>query len=141
MLKIKKIKPMFTHLITTTDKYEEDVVTSGGLITVNRQKGSVKEYQRVVAVGSMVKDIKVGDLVLINPKNYRVLKHEKGSMKDGVITDNPIVGYNIPTVEINGEQFMYLDDRDIEYVIEDYEEVEDPKPSTKIITPPTDIIV
>lgn len=140
MLKIKKIKPMFTHLITTMDKYEDDVTTAGGLIDTNKQKGSVKEYQKVVAVGSCVRDIKVGDLVLINPKNYRILKHEKGSMKDGVITDNPVVGYNIPTVEINGEQFMYLNDNDIEYVIEDYEEIEDPKPST-IITPPTDIIV
>lgn len=140
MLKIKKIKPMFTHLITTMEKYEEDVTTAGGLIDTNKQKGSVKEYQKVVAIGSTVRDIKVGDLVLINPKNYRILKHEKGSMKDGVITDNPVVGYNVPTVEINGEQFMYLDDRDIEYVIEDYEEVEDPKPSM-IITPPTDIIV
>lgn len=139
MLKIKKLKPMFTHLITTMDKYEDDVIT-GGIIDTHRQKGSVKEYQKVVAVGSLVRDIKVGDMVLINPKNYRVLKHEKGSLKDGVVTDNPVVGYNIPTVEINGELFMYLNDNDIEYVVEEYEEVEDPKPSA-IITPPTDIIV
>lgn len=139
MLKIKKLKPMFTHLITTMNKYEDDIITNG-IIDTNRQKGSVKEYQKVIAVGSLVRDINVGDLVLINPKEYKVLKHEKGSMKDGVITDNPIIGYNIPTVEINGETFMYLNDRDIEYVIEDYEEVEDPKPST-IITPPKDIIV
>lgn len=139
MLKIKKLKPMFTHLITTMDKYEDDVIT-GGIIDTHRQKGSVKEYQKVIAVGSLVRDIKVGDVVLINPKNYRILKHEKGSMKDGVITDNPVVGYNIPTVEINGELFMYLNDNDIEYIVEEYEEVEDPKPST-IITPPTDIIV
>lgn len=139
MLKIKKLKPMFAHLITTMDKYEDDVIT-GGIIDTHRQKGSVKEYQKVVAVGSLVRDIKVGDMVLINPKNYRVLKHEKGSLKDGVVTDNPVVGYNIPTVEINGELFMYLNDNDIEYIVEEYEEVEDPKPSA-IITPPTDIIV
>lgn len=140
MLKIKKLKPLFNYLITTMDKYEEDVTSASGLIDTHKQKGSVKEYQRVVAVGSMVKDIKVGDIVLINPKNYRVLKHEKGSLKDGVVTDNPVVGYNIPTVEINGEFFMHLNDNDIEYIVQEYEEVEDPKPST-IITPPTDIIV
>lgn len=139
MLKIKKIKPMFTHLITTMEKYDEDVVV-GSLIDTTKQKGSVKEFQRVIAVGSCVRDIKVGDLVLINPKNYRILKHEQGSMKDGVITDNPTVGYNIPTVEINGSQYMYLEDRDIEYIVEEYEEVEDPKPST-IYTPPKNIIV
>lgn len=131
---------MFTHLITTMDRYEEDVVRDSGLVDVQRTKGSVKEYQKVIAVGSMVRDIKVGDLVLINPKNYRVLKHKDGSLKDGVITDNPVVGYNIPTVEIDNKFYMYLDDRDIEYVIEEYEDIEDPKPS-EIYTPPTDIIV
>lgn len=140
MLKIKKLKPMFNHLITSMDKYEEDVTTASGLIDINKKRGSVKEYQKVIAIGPLVRDIKVGDIVIINPKNYRVLKHEKGSLKDGVITDNPIVGYNIPTVEIDGKPFMYLNDNDIEYIIEEYEEVEDPKPST-IITPPTDIIV
>lgn len=139
MLKIKKLKPLFTYLVTTMDKYEDDVI-SGGLIDTHRQRGSVKEYQKVVAVGPLVRDINVGDIVLINPKNYRVLKHQEGSMKDGVITDNPVVSYNVPTVDINGKLHMYLCDRDIEYVIEEYEEVEDPKPST-IITPPEDIIV
>lgn len=43
MLKIKKLKPMFAHLITTMDKYEDDVIM-GGIIDTHRQKGSVKEY-------------------------------------------------------------------------------------------------
>lgn len=140
MLKIKKIRPMFTHLITTMDKYEEDVKSNSGLIDTKKQKGSVKEYQKVIAVGPLVRNINVGDTVLINPKNYRQTKHEPGSLKDGVITDNPVIGYNIPIVEINGKQFMYLSDNDIEYVVEEFEETEDPKPSG-IITPPTDIIV
>ena len=36
MLKVKKIKPMFTSLITTMDKYEKDVKI-GGLIDTTRQ--------------------------------------------------------------------------------------------------------
>ena len=44
MLKIKKVKPMFTALITTMDKYEHDVLTSGGLIDTAKQQGSLKEY-------------------------------------------------------------------------------------------------
>ena len=32
MLKVKSIKPMFTSLITTMDKYEHDKLTTGGLI-------------------------------------------------------------------------------------------------------------
>lgn len=138
MLKIKKIRPMANYLVTTMDKYEEDVITASGLIDTNKQKGSIKEYQKVIAVGPFVKYIKEGDLVLINPKRYRQTKHEEGSMKDGVICDNPVISYNIPIVEINDKRYMYLSDNDIEYVVEEYEE--DPKPST-IYTPPKNIVI
>ena len=60
MMKIKKIKPLFNSLITTMDKYEEDV-TNNGIIDTKRQEGSLKEYQTVIAVGTTVRDIKVGN--------------------------------------------------------------------------------
>lgn len=131
---------MFNSIVTTMDKYEHDVYLTGGILDTTKQKGCTKEYQRVIAVGSMVKDIKVGDIVLIDPKNYRVLKHEKGSLKDGVITDNPIIGYNIPIIHLNGVEHMLLKDNDVTYVVQDYEEEEDPKPAS-VVAPPTDIIV
>lgn len=129
MLKIKKIKPMFTSLITTMDKYEQDKLTNGGLIDSTKQQGTLKEYQTVLAVGDSVRNIKVGDLVCINPSRFAVKKHKEGSMRDGVITDNPVVTYNFDIVEMDGKQCLLLQDRDIEYIIEDYEEVPDPAPS------------
>ena len=129
MLKIKKIRPMFTSLITTMDKYEHDKLTNSGLIDAAKQQGTLKEYQKVLAIGDSVRNIKVGDLVCINPSRFAVKKHKEGSMKDGVITDNPIIAYNFDTVEMNGKQCLLLQDRDIEYIIEDYEEVPDPAPS------------
>lgn len=129
MLKIKKIKPMFTSLITTMDKYEQDKITSGGLIDSTKQQGTLKEYQTVLAVGDAVRNIKVGDVVCINPTRFAVKKHKEGSMRDGVITDNPVVTYNFDIVEMNDKQCLLLQDRDIEYIIEDYEEVPDPAPS------------
>ena len=132
MLKIKKIKPMFTSLITTMDKYEEDIKTSGGLLDVNKQQGGLKEYQTVIAIGTTVRDIKVGDLVCINPTRFAVKQHREGTLKDGVISDNPIVKYNFDTIEIDGKQCLLLQDRDIDFIIEEYEEVPDPTPSTLI---------
>lgn len=140
MLNVKKIKPLFTHLVVTMDQYNDDV-SLNGIIDTHRRKGSIKEFQTVVAVGPLVREIKVGDLVSINPKRYRILKHQEGSLKDGVITDNPVTGYNIPTVTIDGVPHMFLDLSDIEYVIEDYEETDDSVRTTDIYTPPTDIIV
>lgn len=139
MLKVKKIKPMFTALITTMDKYEQDV-TTGGLINVTKMQGGLKEYQTVLAVGGSVRDIKVGDLVCVNPARFAVKKHQAGSLKDGVITDNPVTKYNFDVVEMDGKQCLLLQDRDIDFIIEDFEEVPDPTPST-IIQPENKLIV
>lgn len=132
MLKVKKIKPLFTSLITTMDKYEQDKITDGGLIDTSKQQGTLKEYQTVLAVGDSVRNIKVGDLVCVNPARFAVRKHEKGSMRDGIITDNPVVGYNFDIVEMDGMNCLLLQDRDIEFIIEDFEEVPDPIPSPLI---------
>lgn len=129
---------MFTNIVTTMDSYEEDVAVSG-IIDTRKQKGALKEYQIVIAVGSAVRDIKPGDMVCINPIRYAQYKHDKSSLKD-LAANNPITGYNFNVVEIDGKDCLLLHDQDIRYVIEDYEEVPDPAPS-KLIHPNTDIIV
>lgn len=140
MLKIKKIRPMFTSLITTMDKYQEETYTEGGLIDTTKQVGGLKEYQRVLAVGDSVKSVKVGDLVCVNPSRFAVRKHQTGSLKDGVITDNPVTAYNFDVVEIDDQQCLLLQDRDIEFIIEEYEEVPD-TPSSIILEAPKKIII
>ena len=132
MIKIKKIKPMFTALVTTMNKYKEDTIV-GGLINPSKGKGSLMEYQTVLSVGSSVKDIKVGDLVCINPSRFAIKKHKEGSLKDGVITDNPVITYNVDVVEMDGQQCLLLQDRDIDFIIEEYEEITDK--SSNIIQP------
>lgn len=139
MLKIKKIKPMFNQLITTMDEYEQDGMT-GSIIDPTKKKGTIKEYQTVLAVGSTVRDIKVGDLVCINPVRYAKMKHQEGSLKDGVITDNAVVGFNFNVVQVDDKDCLLLFDSDIRYIIEDFEEIPDPEPS-KIIKPSTEIIL
>lgn len=141
MLRVKKIRPMFTALVTTMDRYSEDVRTADGIIDVSKQQGGLKEYQKVLAVGSMVRDIKVGDLVCVNPTRFAVKKHKPGTLKDGVVTDNPVVSYNFDVVEVDGQQCLLLQDRDIDFIIEDYEEVPDPEPSPLIKPEEKKIIV
>ena len=122
---------MFTALITTMDKYEQDM-TTGGLINVTKMQGGLKEYQTVLAVGGSVRDIKVGDLVCVNPTRFAVKQHQAGTLKDGVVTDNPVVKYNFDVIEMDGKQCLLLQDRDIDFIIEEYEEVPDPTPSPLI---------
>lgn len=132
MLKVKKIKPMFTSIITSMDKYEHDVKTIGGLIDTSRQQGGLKEYQTVLAIGTSVRDIKVGDLVCVNPTRFAVKKHREGTLKDGIVTDNPTITYNFDVVEMDGKQCLLLQDRDIDFIIEEFEEVPEPESSTII---------
>ena len=115
---------MFTALITTMNKYEQDM-TTGGLINVTKMQGGLKEYQTVLAVGGSVRDIKVGDLVCVNPTRFAVKKHQAGSLKDGVISDNPVTTYNFDVVEMDGKQCLLLQDRDIDFIIEEWEEIPD----------------
>ena len=123
---IKKIKPMFNGLITTMNRYEQDVKVKGTDLIDSSKSNAVKEYQTVVAVGPMVRGIEVGDTVFINPNRYAVMKHKAGSLQDGVIKDNPVIGYNFDIVEIEGVNHLYLQDSDIKFVAEIEEFNEDP---------------
>lgn len=143
MINIKKVRPLFTKIVTTCEKYTEDQKT-GSLIDTRKQAGAVREYQTVVAVGSNPAGIKVGDVVMINPMRYAVMKHENGSLKDGVIKDNPVVGYQLPVIELNGVPHLLLETADIEYIIEEYEEntptVEEKAAKAGLYTPGSKIV-
>ena len=121
MLKIKTIKPLFTSIVTTGDKFEKDV-TVGGIIQQDQKKGDLKLYQKVLAVGSAVRDIKVGDMVMINPINYVRKKYSKDSVQNDM-DNNPTLSINIPTVPVtdekgNTQECLLLTDRDIQFVFE-----------------------
>ena len=132
MINIKKIKPMFTTIVTTMDKYEEYSITKGGIIDGSKAVGSLKEYQTVIAVGSTVRDIAVGDVVWVNPKRFAKPKHTPGSLKDGVITDNVTESYTFDVIKLDGKDCLLLQDRDIEFVVEEYDETEEAPPSQLI---------
>lgn len=131
MLKVKDIRPVYTRLITTADKYEETQM-NGNLIDVNKMEGRYKEYQTVVRVGSAVREVKEGDVVLIDPSRYMKRKFSDNSLREDFV-ENPIVEINIPTVTMNDEDYFMIEERDIAYVIADSEEVPDPLPNPIIV--------
>lgn len=114
--KLIKIKPLFNKVVTTMNTYEEDQYHNG-IIDSRKAKGSLKEYQTVVGVGDMVKSIKEGDVVAINPTRYAVMKHKAGSMNDGVIQDNAVLGYKFNTITLDGKEHLMLYDSDIDFIV------------------------
>lgn len=128
---------MFNAIVTTMDMYTEDELKIGGIIDSSKIQMSIKEYQTVIAVGNTVKDIKVGDLVKINPERYRVRKYKEDSIKNDINTYNPVEQYQFKTVTIDNKQCLLLYDSDIQYIVEEFEKEE---PQSDIIVPNNDII-
>lgn len=121
---------MFNRIVTTCNKYEENQ-TQGGVII--KTGGTIKEYQTVEEVGPSVRDIKIGDIVMINPKRYAYPIHEekRNSLKS-VIKDNLQFGVSIPTLEYDGKTHLLIYDQDVEYIVEG-KEVPDELTSTLIL--------
>lgn len=152
MLKIKNIKPVANHVVTTMDFYTEEEAMAGGLY-LSAKLNTIKEYQKVIAVGPYVKDINVGDIVRINPSRYIQILHKEGSLKDigkKTVSDEIHSAVDIPNEELwmgekdnNGNEIptkvMILFDSDIMCVVEGeevtVEKTKIQKPSSLIVPP------
>ena len=136
-MNIKKIKPMFTAVVVTANIYPRDYKEHN---IISPKANKLKEYQKVVAVGDSCSDIKAGDLECIDLSLYAQRKYKKNSVKsDMEELTNEIVSYNVPQIKINGQDCLYLDMRDIRYIVQDYDDKENEEPT--IITPNKSIIL
>lgn len=137
MLNVKKIRPMANYLVTTRYEYTAND-TNNGVITA--KVGALKEYQTVVAVGPVVRGINVGDIVCVNPRRYAVRKYQENSLKNGIISENPITHFNFNVIELDHVPHLLLTDQDIDFVVEEFEEEKD-ETKPKVIVPKKKIIV
>ena len=146
MLKVKKIKPMGCQVLVTENLYGWDDFDEAGLII--HKRGDLKTYQEVIAVGDDVSMVKPGDVVEINLYKYCSFENDENSIK--VNGTNKIVSLHLNEVELEGTDgeavtCFIIDQRDIKYILEDYEEVtyekskhkliQIEKPKTKLILP------
>ena len=127
MLKITKIKPMFTDIIITAERFDRDIVEKG-IVVAN--KGDLKSYQTVIAVGDSIRNISVGDKVMVNFEVFAEHKIPVNSIKKDMDVNDPIVRYNIPWVNMtdadgNDKVYIRIPDRAVEFVFEG-EEVDTP---------------
>ena len=139
IIKAKKIKPTFDHVVTTLNLYEEDLYENG---IITHGKGEPMMEQTVIAAGPNT-PFKEGMIVHINPIKYAKMKHNKGSLKDGVIEDNSVIDYVLPIIPMGDKLVLFLQSNDIDYIIEDWDdvEIEKPKKQTLILPKKKEIIV
>lgn len=132
MIKPKKITPVFTSILVTFDKYESpETIANTNIIDPAKSKILVKEYQTVLAVGGSVRTVKSGDKIAINPMKYAKFKqvYQKNSLRNDVDQfQKEIVGFDFPTIEVDGKELMLLDERDVLYIVdEEYDDGEIPE--------------
>lgn len=120
-IRVLKATPMYSGVITTCNQWEVDG-ESDGLIDTAKSQGVVKPHQTVIAVGSSARGVKVGDVVVINPTRFAVKQYADDSLKNGVVKQNVIIGYNFPIIDINGDQCLLITENDIDYIVNEYEE-------------------
>lgn len=140
MLHVTKIHPMFTSIVTTADRFEDDYIQDG-IIMANQ--GDYKPWQTVISVGDSVRNLKEGDKVMVNFENYVVRKYDKNSIQND-LDNNMKVRYAFNFVTIDDEkgnptECFLFNDRDILYSFEG-EETKDVAPKKKIIMQKTQLI-
>ena len=130
MLKVKNIKPTANHIVTTMEMYSIEELQGVSKLIDATKMNTVKEYQKVIAVGPFVKDIKVGDMVRINPSRYIQILHKQGSLKGidkKTVSDEMHSAVDIPRELIytkdaagneTSEMVMILFDNDVMCIVE-----------------------
>ena len=136
-MNIKKIKPLFTAVVVTAKVYPADY-KEGSILSP--KAGKLMEYQEVIAVGDSCRGIEVGNLACIDLSNYADWKYKKNSIKSNMEElTNEIIGYHVPQITIDGKKCLYLDIRDIKYIVEEYDDKENEE--SLLITPDKGIII
>lgn len=129
-MNIKKITPMFNKLVTTANRVKQN--TNEIIIDITKINQVIDDFQTVVSIGSSVRDIKVGDLVCINPDRYAVKKYQQKSASAEVEGyENTIIGYDIPRITLDDVEHLMITDSDVIYIVDEYEKI---KKSTIIDT-------
>lgn len=136
MINIKKIRPMANYMVVTNDVYTSKDF-EGHL--QSKMDGALKEFQKVIAVGPMVRNINVGDIVCVNPARYAVRKYEENSIKNDIKDMmTKVTRYQFNTIELDHKDYLLITDQDVTFVVEDYEEEENP--ASPLILPKQEII-
>lgn len=128
---------MFNKLVTTANRVKQN--TNEIIIDITKINQVIDDFQTVVSIGSSVRDIKVGDLVCINPDRYAVKKYQQKSASAEVEGyENTIIGYDIPRITLDDVEHLMITDSDVIYIVDEYEKIKKSTiidTSKKLITP------
>ena len=133
MINVKSVKPLFNVVITTAKRFERPQVKNGVVVADSMD---YEPYQVVIAIGDAVRGLNVGDLVHIDPIRYAKFYQDPSSLK----ANGAVRKYEIPTIELDGNECFRLTQADIDYIVEEFEDDDAQVANSMIITPGQDIV-
>lgn len=123
---VKKIRPLFTKVLLTCDKEDGEGLLIPGTNLLDGSKavkkgGDIMQYQTVVAVGDSIRNLKVGDVVCLNLNAFALRKYKTNGIQDQVEEcKQETLEWVIPVVKIDDKDYIFTDDINILYVVEEY---------------------
>lgn len=135
-INLKKIKPLANYIIVTADRYTiEECTTINGIFKANQER-MLKPFQKIVSASSFAEKegFIPGQYVAINIMRYGYSKQSPDSLKTSTQSReeyNAKMEFSVPTVVLDGVEHLKLGTNDIEFIIEDFEEVEMEIPEVK----------
>ena len=128
-LKVKKIKPLFDYIVTTAHTFTAKEATINGIIDPNLE-GKYKPYQEIISIGDMakMKGLNEGQLVAIDFTKYGKAVQSKNSVNEAIEDYKAKMVYQVPIIELDGKEYLYITSNAIEYIVSDFEWLEDESP-------------
>ncbi len=122
--KLKKVTPMFTRILTTADVYSKEDALEHGIMNP-KKVGMIKDIQKIVAIGNSCRFVKPGDIVSLNYTRYGRSVQRKDSLKAGIDEHyNAEMVFDINVLTVNDEKLLFLDEGDVQYIVDEFTEEE-----------------
>lgn len=114
-----KIKPRANEIVISANIVE---VKTDKKKVINKDEQLVyfDEFQTVLRVGSIVRDIKVGDVIAVNPNRFAKYQEQKSKVRASVEGyEKVLTGYEFPIIQTGFGEVMLITDSDVKYIVED----------------------
>ena len=122
--RLRKVTPMFTRILTTADTYTKEEALEHGIMNP-KKIGMIKDIQKVVEVGTSCRFVKPGDYVSLNYTRYGRPVQKQDTLKAGIDQHyNAEMVFDISVLTVNGEKVLFLDEGDVQYIVNEFEEQE-----------------
>jgi hypothetical protein len=125
-----KIRPRGNEIVITAN-FVEAPKEKNKIINKEEQMVYFDEFQTVLRVGSVVRDVYMGDVVCVNPKRFAKYQEQKSKVRAAVEGyEKVLVGYEFPIIETAFGNVMLISDTDVRYIVEDGFNEPEPKDMT-----------